>query len=114
MEYRPQTILGTVQVLIVLAGNGFVRSAVKGLENVLVPDLYPDPLRFLRPLGAYGCVLVIVPIAWVVLSILAERSKLWWASKRATILSGLVVLAVLFALFTWAVCSAWFIHSNVT
>ena len=113
MEYRPQTILGLVQILVILVGNWSVRTAIAGLENVLAPDLYPDPLRFLRPLGTYGWFLIPIPFAWMILSILGERSRCWWASKRTTILSGLVVLALLAAFFTWSVCSAWFIHSKV-
>ena len=106
MEYRPQTILGAMQVLIILVGNWFVRSAVKGLENVLVPDLSPDPLRFLRPLEIYGWLLVTIPFAWMILSILGERSNLWWASNPLTVLSGMAVLAGLMVLFGWALYSA--------
>lgn len=106
MEYRSQTYIGGVQLLAVLAGSLILRTTVKGLDDLLIPDLVPDPLRYLRPLGRYGWMLAWVPIAWVVLTIRAERSGLWWATKPVTVGSGLIILLGLVALFGWAGLSA--------
>ena len=112
MDYRAQTYLGAVQLLAVLAGSLILRATIKGLDDLLIPDIAPDPLRYLRPLGRYGWMLTLVPIAWVVLTIRAERSGLWWASKPLTVGSGLIILLGLVALFGWAGLSASFILSE--
>ena len=102
MEYRAQTYLGAVQLLAVFAGSLILRATVKGLEDLLIPDLDPDPLRYLRPLGHYGWLLALVPIAWVVLSIRGERSELWWATQPLTLVSGFAILFGIVGLFGWA------------
>jgi hypothetical protein len=112
MEYRAQTYLGAVQLLAVFAGSMILRAAVKGLDNILNPDLHTDPLRFLRPLGQYGWLLSLVPIAWVVLTIRGERSDLWWATKPLTLVSGFVLLFGIVGLFGWAGFAASMIASG--
>lgn len=54
MEYRVQTYIGAVQLLAVIAGSLILRMSVKGMEDLLNPDYYPDPLKYLRPLSLYG------------------------------------------------------------
>jgi len=102
MEYRPQTYIGAVQLLAVLAGSLILRLSVKGMEDFMNPDLAPDPLRYLRPLSQYGWSLVFIPIVWVGLTIRGERSDLWWATKSLTIGSGVVILLGIVVLFGWA------------
>jgi hypothetical protein len=106
MEYRPQTYICAVQTLVVIAGTLILGAVVKGLDDMLTPDVVPDPLRYLRPLGRYGWILVLVPIAWVVLTIWGERSDLWWATNAFTVGSGLIILLGIVALFGWAGLSA--------
>jgi hypothetical protein len=102
MEYRTQTYIGAVQLLAVIAGSLFLRASVNALEDLLNPDYYPDPLKYLRPLSQYGWTLILIPIAWVVLTIRGERSDLWWATKSLTIGSGIVIILGILVLFGWA------------
>lgn len=102
MEYRVQTYIGAVQLLAVIAGSLILRMSVKGMEDLLNPDYYPDPLKYLRPLSQYGWTLILIPIAWVVLTIRGERSDLWWATRSFTIGSGIVIILGLLVLFGWA------------
>ena len=102
MEYRAQTYIGAIQLLAVIAGSLILRMAVKGTEDLLNPDYHPDPLKYLRPLSQYGWTLILIPIAWVVLTIKGERSDLWWATRSLTIGSGIVIILGLLVLFGWA------------
>ncbi len=104
MEYRAQSYIGAVQLLAVIAGSLFLRVAVKKVDEMLAPNPIHDPLTLLRPLSQYGWLLAAIPIAWIVLSIRAEQSDLWWANKSLTIGSGLLILLGLVSLFGWAGC----------
>lgn len=102
MEYRAQTYFGALQLLAVIAGSLFLRVAVKSVDDMLAPSSLDDPLKFLRPLSHFGWTLIVIPIAWVVSTIEAERSDHWWASKSLTITSGLLILLGISGLFGWA------------
>jgi len=102
MEHRAQTYIGAVQLLAVIGGSLFLRAAVKGVDDMLGPDQFYDYLKFLRPVSYYGWILLVVPIAWVTLTIRGERSDLWWATKPLTITSGLVILLAITIFFGWA------------
>ena len=112
MEHRAQTYLGAVQLLAVFAGSLILRATVGGLEQMLNPDLEPDPLRYLRPLGHYGWLLAIVSIAWIVVTIRGEKSELWWANQQITLISGFVILFGFVGLFGWAGFAASMIAIN--
>ncbi|MEP4077930.1 hypothetical protein [Haloferula sp.] len=102
MEHRAQTYIGAVQLLAIIGGSLFLRAAVKGVDDMIIPDEYYDPLKFLRPASHFGWILLGIPIAWMVLTIRGERSDLWWATKPLTIASGIVLLLAITAFFGWA------------
>jgi hypothetical protein len=107
MEYRNQTYIGAVQLLAVLAGSLILRATVKGLDESFSPYVdVEDPFTFLRPLGQYGWILVLIPISWVFLTIYGEQSDIWWSTKSLTIVSGVMILLGIVTLFGWAVWSA--------
>lgn len=103
MEFRSQTYLGAVQLIAVLAGSLILRAIVHGVDSLLMTNHdVIDPLRYLRPLGSYGWVLLLLPVAWVFLTIQGERSDCRWATRPLIIGSGIVLLLGMVALFGWA------------
>ena len=102
MEHRAQTYIGAVQLLAIIGGSLFLRAAVKGIDDMLMPDEYDDPLRLLRPLSHYAWLLLAVPISWMALTIRGERSDLWWATKPLSIASGITILLAITLFFGWA------------
>ena len=38
MEHRAQTYIGAVQLLAIIGGSLFLRAAVKGIDDMLIPD----------------------------------------------------------------------------
>ena len=100
MEYRAQTYLGALQLLAVVGGTLLLRMAVKIMgDGDYEYAGFRDPLGFARPLNEHGWVLLVVPLLWIGLTIRGEQSDHRWASKRMTIVSGLVTLFGLMALF---------------
>jgi hypothetical protein len=100
MEYRTQTILGTLQGVTVLAGTLLVGAIVHGSDSMLVSDAGYDPLVVPRRIGNWGYLLFPLPVLWTLFTIHAER--VGGESKGSTLVSGLAILVGLISLFGWA------------
>ena len=101
MEYRAQTILGGMQVLVVFGGTLLVASALNGTES-----LQNEHAKILKGVpkatAKYGLLLLVVPLVWVYLMVRAERVQSRWSSKTFTVLSGIVLIVALSGPFIWA------------
>ncbi len=100
MEYRPQIFLGALQSFAVFAGNIVVSASFHGVEEMFVGNPFV-PLGLPRFVANYGGLLLILPLAWVVLTIRAERSSVWWASTTFSTTSGIALLLALSIFFGW-------------
>jgi hypothetical protein len=101
MEYRPQIFLGALQSLAVIAGTLIVSASLHGVEDMFLDD-QNLPLGIPRFVASYGGFLLIVPLLWVVFTIRAERSSVWWASTTFSTFSGIALLLALAGLLGWA------------
>jgi hypothetical protein len=98
MEYRTQTILGTLQVIAILAGTVMVGVAMRVTDDALVSDPAVHELwAFPRRVTDWGFCLIPLPILWVILTIRNERAE--HESKSSTLVSGLALLIGLLLLF---------------
>lgn len=100
MEYRTQTILGSLQGVTVFAGTLLVGAVVHGSDSMLIFDAAYDPLDVPRRIGNWGYLLFPLPVLWTLFTIRAERIE--GESKGSTLVSGLAILVGLIALFGWA------------
>lgn len=89
-QHRPQTILALLQAGTVLVGSIGVGAMLKALGYSDIQEL-PWLLVFVRN---WGFLLLVIPLAWVVITIWMEFHQAWY-SKRYTILSGLLLIAAL-------------------
>ncbi len=96
--HRAQTILAILQLGVVFAGSMLVGGALKvmGYEE---GQAIATHLLFVRN---WGFLLAFVPLVWVALTILLENTDLMF-SKRHTMVSGSVLLLILFIYMTWMV-----------
>jgi hypothetical protein len=92
LEYRAQTVLAFLQTAIVIGG-------AFGTTLMLKVAGYPSAIRPWAPIAIFvrdwGFVLLAIPALWVLCTVIMERNYPGWFSKRWTIASGLMVLAVL-------------------
>ena len=102
MEHRFQTIIGSLQFVLVIAGWLIVRFGVRGLDKMFVPNLAVDPLASVRLISGFGWLLLAIPLIWILLTIRGQASDFAWATQRFTMITGFVVLLGLFTLFLWA------------
>jgi len=98
-NHRLQTIFVALQALVIMAGSLVTGAAMKvmGYDDALGQDWSP----FLRFIRNWGFLLILIPLAWTVLTISLEQ-RAYWYSKRWTFGSGLVVLLGL----AWLLCYA--------
>lgn len=88
-EYTPQSVLASLQSVVVIAGSMFTGAALKLMGYPEARVHWPTASVFVRN---WGLLLVLIPAAWVVGSIWLERNRADWFSKRWTIVSGVLVL----------------------
>ena len=101
-DHAMQSIFAAAQSLVIVAGSMFTATVmnVRGF-----PDARSDwPVLpvFVRE---WGFTLILFPAVWVLGTIRLERRSEWF-SKRWTIFSGVVLVAVLGGLMAYAVVSA--------
>lgn len=100
MEYRPQIFLGALQSLAVIVGTLVVSASFHQVEDMFIEDEFLS-LGVPRFFATYGGFLLVLPLAWVVLAIRAERSAVWWASTTFSTVSGIALLLALAGLLGW-------------
>lgn len=88
-EYTPQTVLASMQAVVVIAGSMFTGAAMKIMGYPEASHDWHLASVFVRN---WGVLLILIPATWVVGSIWMERNQSDWFSKRWTVLSGLLVL----------------------
>jgi hypothetical protein len=90
-QYRIQTIFALLQSGVILGGSLLTGAIMKSMELAAQMEETPITLRFIRD---WGFLLILVPLAWIALTIRLER-VCDWHTKRWTFISGLCLLAAL-------------------
>jgi hypothetical protein len=110
MEYRTQTILGTLQVITILAGTLMVGVALRVTDDALVSDpAIHELLAFPRRVADWGICFIPLSILWVLFTIRNERIER--QSKSSTLISGLALFFGLVLIFGLAARKALVIFS---
>ena len=99
-NHRMQTIFVLLQVSVIMAGSLITGAIMKimGYEDTFSERWSP----FLRFIRNWGFLLIMIPMAWTILTVAMEQ-RAYWYSKRWTMGSGLLVLASLVWLVVYAI-----------
>ena len=100
-EYAMQSIFAAAQSLVILTGSIFTATVLKSGHGARSAG--PWLPVFVRD---WGFVLMLIPATWVFLTLWLERHRSDWFTKRWTVLSGVLLLAVLAWLMVTAVAIA--------
>lgn len=91
-QYTAQSVLVVLQSALIIGGSLTTASLMK-LRG------YPDPRQFWHPLTLFvrewGFLLILIPGLWVCWTIWCEHQREYSFSKRSTIGTGLLLLALL-------------------
>ncbi|PAW73753.1 MAG: hypothetical protein B9S38_03700 [Verrucomicrobiia bacterium Tous-C4TDCM] len=87
-----------------IVGTLIVSASFHQVEDMFIEDEFLS-LGVPRFFASYGGLLLVVPLTWVVLTIRAERSSVWWASTAFSTFSGIALLLALAGLFGWVALS---------
>jgi|688.fasta_scaffold50459_3 hypothetical protein len=90
-QYRIQTLFALLQSGVILFGSLLTGAIMKSMELAAQMEKVPLILRFVRD---WGFLLILIPLAWIALTIRLER-VCDWHTKRWTFISGLCLLAAL-------------------
>ncbi len=101
-EHRAQCVLVTLHCALILGGTLLVGAMTKVMldQVTIAPRSSVAVLQFVR---YFGLSLLAMPLSWTILTLVAERSDLWWATRRFTIATGALLLAALAIFYFWAV-----------
>ena len=95
-DYAMQSIFAAAQSLVIVAGAMLTaatpRMRAAGGDGPWLPVFVRD----------WGFLLLLIPAVWVFVTLWLERHRSDWFTKRWTILSGVLVLALLIALMIHA------------
>lgn len=91
-NHRLQTIFVILQVLVIMIGSLVTGGMMKimGYDDAFSERWSP----FLRFIRNWGFLLILIPLAWTIFTVALEQ-RAYWYSKRWTMGSGLLVLALL-------------------
>jgi hypothetical protein len=102
-DHAMQSIFAAAQSLVIVAGSMFTATVLKVRGFPDARSDWPVLAVFVRE---WGFTLILFPAAWVLSTIWLERQRSERFSKRWTIFSGLVLVAVLGGLMAYAIVSA--------
>lgn len=91
-EYSIQTVIASMQVIVVLVGFMATGLILKGAGY---PDIGVPIHRTVYVVRHFGALLLIVPVIWVFATIAFEKSPDNRFTKRWTLATGIMVLALL-------------------
>ena len=104
-EYRAQLVLSALQCALIVGGTFLVGAFAKVTLNMGV-NSRALPMASVHFIRYFGISLLLMPLAWTIFTILAERSEFWWATRRFTLATGILLLCILAAFFSWVVHTA--------
>ncbi len=95
-DYAMQSIFAAAQSVVIVAG---------ALLTAATPRMRGGPWLAVL-VRDWGFLLLLIPAAWVLITLWLERHRSDWFTKRWTILSGILVLAALVLLMVQAFTQA--------
>ncbi|MEM1082797.1 MAG: hypothetical protein AAGI48_01635 [Verrucomicrobiota bacterium] len=102
-EFRTQAIIAALQCTLIIAGSMMVATMMKSMGY---PEASYDSRPLLLFIRSWGFLLILIPLAWVLITIYLERRSSEGFTKRWTIASGVFLFILLLGFFMGAVGQA--------